>query len=385
MSPLNLLLIAAGIVLVAVVIAYNRWLEARWRSRSRGAAQAPAAPEAHAAERIEPTLSGSALAEPRASDSDTSGRADSESAVSQVRRSVAPPNAPRNAGGDAKGVGSEVVPPDADGPDREIECMVELEPVEPIVAGSLAAGLHARVGKRLRWFGRTQPSGAWERLSSDSRGRYVEIVACMLLADRNGAASGAQLEAFARLVGDLAPQLPAAVVPPDLGREAQRAEALDRLCADLDVQIGVTVQKPDLETIQGTRLRGVAEASGFRLAPAGRFEYVHEDTGAVLYTLQNLHQEPFTADLLRLNAVPGAVLVLDVARVADPPRVFDQMRLAAKRLATTLGAGLVDDNRRPLDDAAFGQVREQVVAAAEALHAAHIEPGSARAQALFGA
>ena len=42
--------------------------------------------------------------------------------------------------------------------------------------------------------------------------------------------------------------------------------------------------------------------------------------------------------------------------------------------------------RRPeLTDAALATIREQVEAAAEALRAMHIEPGSARALALFSA
>ena len=166
---------------------------------------------------------------------------------------------------------------------------------------------------------------------------------------------------------------------------AARAEALDRLCAALDVQIGLTVQRPEAGAIPGTRLRGVAEAAGFRLAPAGRFEWVSEDTGAVLYSLQNLRAEPFTAESLRVTATHGVVFLLDVPRVADPARVFDQMKLAAKRMAPTLGGELVDDNRRPLDDAALALIRDQVQAAADALKSVHIEPGSARALALFGA
>jgi FtsZ-interacting cell division protein ZipA len=74
-----------------------------------------------------------------------------------------------------------------------------------------------------------------------------------------------------------------------------------------------------------------------------------------------------------------------VARLADPVRVFDQMKLAARRMAVNLGAELVDDNRRPLDDPALASIRAQVEAAADALRAVHIEPGSARALALFSA
>jgi len=80
---------------------------------------------------------------------------------------------------------------------------------------------------------------------------------------------------------------------------------------------------------------------------------------------------------------PGVVLLIDVPRVADPVRVFDQMRLVAKRLAQTLESVLVDDNRRPLDDAALSVIRGQIQATAAALRAAHIEPGGTRASRLF--
>jgi hypothetical protein len=237
----------------------------------------------------------------------------------------------------------------------------------------------------LRWFGRTDARADWQLLAADSPGRYADIVACMLLADRNGAASRAQLEAFARVVRDIAATLGATFSLPDLAREAERAESLDRLCAELDVQIGLTVQMSEPASIAGTRLRGVAEAAGFRLSPAGRFELVNEDTGGVLYTLQNLRPDAFSAEMLRLTATNGVVFLLDVARLPDPLRTFDQMKLAARRMAATLGAELVDDNRRPLDDAALATIREQVEAAAEALRVVHVQPGSPRALALFSA
>ena len=151
------------------------------------------------------------------------------------------------------------------------------------------------------------------------------------------------------------------------------------------MQIGLTVLKGDANGIPGTKLRGVAEAAGFRLASGGRFEWVDADTGHVLYTLQNVRNEPFTVDTLRVSATNGVVLVLDVPRVPDPQRAFDQMKLVAKRMAHTLAAELVDDNRRPLDDVALAAIRKQVEAAGAALVDSGIEPGSPRALALFGA
>src|SRR5207248_1961115 len=100
---------------------------------------------------------------------------------------------------------------------------------------------------------------------------------------------------FLRLASEIAATISATVVAPDAQSEAERAEALDRICADLDVQVGLTLLKAGPGTIAGTRLRGVAEAAGFRLTENGRFDWIHEDTGSVLYSLQNFRSEPFTA------------------------------------------------------------------------------------------
>jgi hypothetical protein len=270
-------------------------------------------------------------------------------------------------------------------PDPEIECIVGLTPAQPLAAQALSGALHARLGKPLRWFGRTRPGAPWQLVAADSSERFVEIAGCLLLADRNGALSQAQLTAFLRIAGELGVAIDASVSAPTAAEEVQRAEALDRLCADLDVQIGLTVAKPGSATVPGTRLRGVAEAAGFRFAAGGRFEHVQEDTGAVLYTLQNLRSEPFTVESLRLTSTNGVVFVLDVPRVTDPARAFDQMKLAARRMAQTLAADLVDDNRRALDDASLAKIRAQVQAAANALAEMNIEPGSPRALALFSA
>ncbi len=395
MSALQIGLIVAGVLLVIGVFAFNRW---QMRKLERHGAPVARAPEARTqpVERVEPTLG--------AGSQDTQGvpafRADSESGsafevpgdviampASHATEDVdaAADDVPAEPGATLAPARPATAARPSAMPDHEIECLILLQPAAPVTATALAAGFRARLGKPLRWFGRADSRSDWERLASDTPGPFAEIVACLLLADRNGAVTHAQLDNFVRVVGDIAPTLPAPFTPPDLDAELSRAESLDRLCAELDVQIGLTVQKPDPGSIAGTRLRGVAEAAGFRLAPGGRFEFVQEETGAVLYTLQNLRPDGFSAESLRLTATNGVVFLLDVARNADPVRVFDQMKLAAKRMAKTLGAVLVDDNHRPLDDAAFATIREQVGDAAEALRAVHIEPGSPRALALFSA
>ena len=393
MTSLQLGLIAAGILLVVGVLIYN-WLQERrvrrrikeaFAPRDGGAATAPAG---GGGARVEPTLASSAVPEnprrPEPVAEDDSGYEPPLDVQARIASEVAgeefAPPMPLQAAENRAASGERHAPQ----PDPEIECIVSLQPSRPVAAGALAVGLHARLGQPLRWFGRRGPGLPWQLLRSDTSGEFSEIAACLLLANRSGAATAPLLQAFVQAVSEIAATLPAAVYAPDVEAETARAEALDRICADLDVQIGVTLLKTDGAMIAGTRLRGVAEASGFRLAGAGRFDWIQEETGSVLYALQNYRSDPFTADTLRATSTPGAVFILDVPQVAEPVRVFDQMKIAAKQMAHSLDAALVDDNRRPLDDAAFAAIREQVRSTTAALREVNIEPGSPRALALFG-
>jgi FtsZ-interacting cell division protein ZipA len=400
-SNLQLGLIVAGVLLVLGVLIYNAWQERRVRRRIESAFRVA---DTVQPSRVEPTLK--AIEDTDSSATMRSSRATSAPAAAEARSTntadsafippmdviehddtpVASRDNPSEATAERK-----PLPTSADArysgvqPDPDIESILTLELVTPATASALSAGFGARLGKPVHWFGRRDSGAPWQLLTNDSTGTFVEVIVTLLLADRNGAVSKSQLESFQRLAVEVASSLPARVSGPDIESEVNRAESLDRLCADVDVQIGLTVVKPEPNAIPGTRLRGVAEASGFRLAPGGRFEYIHEDTGTVEYFLQNARNEPFTPDSLRLTTTPGVVFVLDVPRVADPTRTFDRMKLVAKRMAKTLNAELVDDNRRALDDAALTGIRAQVDAAALALRHVHIEPGSARALALFGA
>lgn len=407
MSQLQIGLIVAGVLLVVGVVIYNWLQERRIRRRlqsKHGAKSAQDTSSQDATRRVEPTLqrapeaTDGALLPGDATLRTTAARAEVEVAHDPEWRPPMEPLPPLPGDDNVAITGTPPAEPAvartrgaaseysaAAAPDPDIECIATLQPVRPVGAGALAAGLHARLGKTVRWYGRRDAQGPWQRLATDTRGDYAEFAACMLLADRSGAAGRNQVDAFLQLVSEIAPTLPAAFVAPDAGAEAERAEALDRLCAELDIQIGLTIQKAPPGAIAGTKLRGVAEAAGFRLAPSGRFEWVQEETGVVLFTLQNIAEEPFTLEGLRLGSVTGVVFVLDVPRVTDPPRAFDQMKLAAKRMAQTLDAEVVDDNRRLLNDAGLAAIRGQVAGATATLRSYHIEPGSPRALKLFSA
>jgi ZipA, C-terminal FtsZ-binding domain len=368
-------LVIAGVALVIGVLIYNMFQERRARRRLRAAFGTASGARG---ERAEPTLR-----------RDEAEPADVPTSVAIEESPEEPPMAPADDEAPGDTVVAVPVPlspvrsaRDFVTPDPDIECVVMLTPGSPVPSAAVSRARSTPLGKPVRWLGRRGPALPWQVLDGGS-GPWQQIAACLLLADRSGAASRADISNFLAVVAGVASELPADYIVPDAGEEAERAEELDRLCADLDVQIGLTLIKGD-RGIAGTRLRGVAEAAGFRLVSGGHFEYLQEETGAVLCSLQNYKQEPFTVESLRALSTPGVVLLIDVPRVADPVRVFDQMRLTAKRLAQTLDAVLVDDNRRPLDDAALAAIRTQIQATAAALREANIDPGSPRAMRLFG-
>ena len=268
-SPLQLGLIIAGVVLVVGVLIYNWWLERRVRRRItatfRQPDSVPVRPSGPPSlQRVEPTLRAVEPGIPQQIPADAVPRF-RPPAVDDAAPGWQPPMDVVAQGPASEGSVNEVAAAtpmaqstdgDAGGhrkPDPEIECIVTLQPAKPVGVGALAAGLHARLGKRLRWFGRIAPDAPWQILASDTRGEFVEVAACLLLADRNGAASRAQLDMFVRVLSELAPLLPAAMSVPDAGAETERAETLDRLCADVDVQIGLTILKGDAAGISPER------------------------------------------------------------------------------------------------------------------------------------
>ena len=379
MNPLFVGLIAAGVLLVAGVLIYN-WLQERRVRRRMDTAlrKSDGTPPGvtRGRGRIEPMLNAD-NSESSQSVAIEMAPEDDESLLPHVTDEIPDESL------------SQVVPATKAerlglAPDPDIECVVLLQPAQAASTAALGSARSADGAKPVRWLGRRGVGTPWQLIDGTTQGPWHEVAACLLLANRAGPVSRAELDSFQRLVSELAVALGAPNARIDPAAEADRAEALDRFCADLDVQIGLTILKSELGQIAGTRLRGVAEAAGFRINAAGHFEHAQEETGAAMYTLQNYKQEPFSVESLRRMTTPGVVFVLDVPRVSDPVRAFDQMRMTAKRMTQTLEGVLVDDNRRPITDTSLAAIRAQVQVTATGLRDAHIDPGGPRALRLFG-
>lgn len=352
MSELKLGLIIAGAAIVALVYLYNRIQERRERLKLG----LPTSVEpAQIEERQEPSF--------RELDITT-----------EPERSAAIPRA------DQPIVKLPPIEETGTAPDATIESIVYLRATQPIAASVLADSSKVDLGKPLRWYGKHNER--WRACNQQES--YTELAAGLQLANRSGAISELELKNFQQLLNFLGTQLHAEMESPDWQVELKRAQALDQQCAEVDWQVGINLLRSDGQLYLGTRLRGVAEANGFRLSAKGEFNYYHEDTGSLLFSLSNAEPgHPFTAQGMKQLQSPGFSFILDLPRVSEPLKAFDQLKLIAKRMALALEGELFDDQRKPLNDSAFAAIRTRLQETVELMRSRGIEPGSAKALRLF--
>jgi len=268
--------------------------------------------------------------------------------------------------------------------DEAINYRVQLHPGEPVGAASLIEAIRRQgdFGKRVRWLGMNSLTGGWEDVGQGSADEYLNIAATLQLADRSGPVSEPDLEAFCSLVQSVADDLMAVAEFPNRQPVLALAAALDQFCADVDVLIGANIITQNGEAFAATKVRAMAEAAGMKLRPDGAFHFVN-DEGADLFSLANLDPTPFSAENIRQLSTHGVTFLFDVPKVADGVRVFNQMLMVAKQMASSLGGQVVDDNRRPLSDAGIARIKQQLADIYARMEAQQIKSGSARALRLF--
>ncbi|MBX9894204.1 MAG: cell division protein ZipA C-terminal FtsZ-binding domain-containing protein [Nitrosomonas sp.] len=240
-------------------------------------------------------------------------------------------------------------------------------------------------GKPVYWLGQPDKDEPWEEITNESNvdsDGYGHIKGCLQLADRAGPISEVNLSKFRDLVLDFASQTQATAECPDIVSTHEKAVALDKFCADVDVMIGINIISKDDGAFVGTKIRALAEASGFKLDSDGLFKY-RDDSNNTLFTLSNYESSPFLPDNMKSLTTHGVTFLLDVPRVAHGERVFDQMTHLAKIFSNTLGGIMVDDNRVPLSDSGIQRSKQQLIEIQNVMKNNHILAGSPSALRLF--
>lgn len=268
--------------------------------------------------------------------------------------------------------------------DETINYRVQVHPDEPVGVAALIEAIKQQgdFGKRVHWLGMNSRTGRWEEVGQGNADYYRNIAATLQLADRSGPVSEPDLLAFCGQVQAVADELVAIVEFPDRQPALALATMLDRFCADVDVLIGANVITQNGVAFAATKVRAMAEAAGMKLQADGAFHFFN-DEGADLFSLANLDPPPFSAENIRQLSTHGITFLFDVPRVSDGVRVFNQMLMLARQMASALGGQVVDDNRRPLSDAGIARIKQQLAEIYARMDAQQIKGGSARALRLF--
>ena len=245
-----------------------------------------------------------------------------------------------------------------------VDYVVSIQLKSPVSVLNLTEILKRKVdfGKPVRLLGQKEIGSYWEEitLKSSSDIDYTVLRACLQLVDRSGPVSEVDLSKFCDMVRNFAESINADADTPDTEEAYSQAVLLDQFCAEVDVMIGINVISKDGGAFTGTKIRSLAEASGFKLEGGGVFNF-REENEDTTFTLQNYEPIPFMPDNMRTLTTNGVTFLFDVPRIKNGERVFDQMTRLSEVFATTLGGIMVDDNRVPLNDSGLERIKHKVI------------------------
>lgn len=230
---------------------------------------------------------------------------------------------------------------------------------------------------------RVDANPSWLLLSETPEKQLIAKIACSLqLADRAGAVSRNVLNRFQQAVETLGKGLNAHVEWQSSGDALTTATALDTFCIEVDKTIGFHLVHGESGAFTGTKLKGLAEAQGFKLAADGSFKF-YNDEGKVAFIMFNRDNFPFSQDMLRNSVIKGITFQLDIPHVLHCAEAFNQMVEIARQMESSLHATLVDDNNRVLGDIQVEKIRQQLKVIHATMLVRGVIPGSDNAVRLF--
>lgn len=268
--------------------------------------------------------------------------------------------------------------------DEMSDFLVEIFPISKASADDLGPLWQRRFdfGKSVNACGQNPATGMWEKVIPESHMVYGAFRLGLQLANRSGAVSAAKLGEFRDLAQEIGVDLQAEMTVPDVDEAAERAIKLDEFCAAVDQMIGINLLPNGGITILAAEIAQATHSLGMSLQADGCFHLL-DAHGHTLYSLCNIESDPFQHHTFNHMRVKGLTLLLDVPRVEQPARRFDDMVVLARKLAQVLSASLVDDHRVVLSDTSLAQIREQISVIESRMLAGDIQPGSPRARRLF--
>ncbi|GLU31680.1 cell division protein ZipA C-terminal FtsZ-binding domain-containing protein [Trinickia caryophylli] len=408
MDELTLGLIGAGAVVVAGVVGYNAWQSAKVRRRmprpmppetadalSRhdheeeqpfieparaNARREPALAEASRAEedtRVEPSFGGAA---PLDTPGDVQAEATlPESPAGEPQAGYEPGAAPQEPIAPAA-TSISAAPPHV--VDRRIDCVVPIRLGGP-VAGDKALPFAQRLrragSKPVYIEGKPDGSASWELLQTGQR--YEELRAAVQLANRSGALNELEFSEFVSGVQQFADAIDGAPEFPDMLETVSMARELDGFAAQCDAQLSINVLS-DGAPWSANYVQAVASQDGLLLSRDGT-RFVKLDARQSPVFMLQFGDTNFLRDDLTYKGGQMITLILDVPVADEDILPFRLMCDYAKSLAERIGGRVVDDQRRPLPEAALLAIEKQLMTLYAKLEEAGIPAGSPATRRLF--
>ncbi len=371
MIELQQSLIAIGGVIVAGVIAYNKWQE--WRAKKSveqafSTTQDDVLMDAGAsAHRQEPTLSpfegpdlvaghpeSGAMHAPQVSPGRSTVEGDDEDIPPAAHRAQA---ASRRSPLDAR-----------------IDCIVPVMLDAPLRGEKISQAfqqLHLVGSKPVKVVGQNE-AGEWESVAVG--GIYGELQVGVQMATRKGPLTELEFSELASRLDRMSDDLGARPELPDMGDAIAKARALHQQLNEFDAQLSINV-RASAQAWSVATLKPALQRQGMELRPDGRL-VMPDGEGGLLFSASI--SASATAE------TSGQItLLLPVAMVAPDRGGFKAMTAFAKTLASRLSGAVVDDDGQPLSDATLAAIADQVDDFYRAMEQAGIPAGSSLAQRLF--
>ncbi len=356
MSDLQLALIAAGALAIALVVIYNAVVERRARARAEKAfgAQPPDALFDERNERREPTIGALPPGESRVAPGPAVAQ---PSAAGELQAGVSP--------------AAEI--------SNRIDTVAVILADDPVMAEQVD-----ELERALR--SHTTPvriegivDEQWQPVSGSTRRSWRELRVGLQLANRRGPLLQDEIEAFNGAIAEFAAALNAVSQREAPTAAAARARELDQFAASADIEVAVNVTGQFGATFSIARVKQLAMEHGLSEGVGGELVRYGAD-GSPEFEIRrfdDMSAKPSAA------YYTGLTFALDVPHAADPPAAFTDMVRLAEEFARSLGGQLVDDRRRALSEQGIASILHSVEEVHRDMEAHGIAAGSALAHRLF--
>ncbi len=234
--------------------------------------------------------------------------------------------------------------------------------------------------KPFRIEGLNQKTRQWEPLQAGSR--YTAFQAGVQLANRVGALNEIEFSEFASKVQAFADAVSGSVDLPDMLQEVARARELDQFASEHDAQLTFMLRARQAAWSPGYVVQNAARLGFVALSMPGRMALPSAAGGQPLLVLSYDAQAAMAEDIDQ-SAILELMLSLDVPQVHRSEQPFARLREVADGLCQAMEGVLCDQNGHPLPVSVVEPIAADLEHLYDQLDSRELSAGSMLARRLF--